>query len=160
MLWCIKRSATSAAPSPSVLLQVLILPAPLPPHSSSFFTKPVPTEGLGPTSTPSSFIAGPYVLGQTTGLSTVWLQEQCFQQHAALQPGQGAGEVLQDQLRLQRLRRQQQPPGVRQTGHRTQGPRPEGHLPQRIRRCALMSLPSFLLHTIRVARPAASRKSI
>lgn len=63
-------------------------------------------ECLGPTSTPSSFIFQAYVLCQTTGLSTVWLQEQCFHQHAPLQPGQGAGEVLQDQLRLQRLRRQ------------------------------------------------------
>lgn len=135
-------------PSPTSIILHILLPElnhnSLPPSMHlPIFIKPNPKfpllplgniECLGPTSTPSSFIFQAYVLCQTTGLSTVWLQEQCFHQYTSLQPGQGAGEVLQDQLRLQRLRRQQQPPSVRETGHRTQSSRTKGHLTQRIRR--------------------------
>lgn len=65
-------------------------------------------------------------------MSAERLIDHCLQQHAPLQPGQGAGEILQDQLWLQRFRRQQQPPSVRETGHCTQSRRPARRLTQRI----------------------------
>lgn len=139
MLWHIKGTRLHHPAPPSTLQPsgIPIFPSVCPFVAEPQVSSPPPVgnvECLGPTSTPSSFIFQANVLCQTTGLSTVWLQEQCFHQHAPLQPGQGAGEVLQDQLRLQRLRRRQQPPRVRETGHRSQSARTEGHVAQRLRR--------------------------
>ena len=75
---------------------------------------------------PSMFVFQADVLRETAGDPSVWTQ--CSHNNPALQPGQRAGEVLQDQLRLQQLR---QPRGVWKAGHRTQGPWPR-HLPQRL----------------------------
>lgn len=64
------------------------------------------------------------VFRQAAGDPSVRLQEQRSHQHAAVQLGQRAGEILEDELRLQRLR---------QPARRLRKERPDKQVPPRAR---------------------------